>query len=190
MKKIITLLASNSSQSINALLLNEMNKHLAAQQFVDVELVPMSVADYPLPIYSSDLEKEQGIPAILEQVLTLFSQADAFIIACPEHNGAMPAVFKNFIDWLSRATSSQQSIFNNKAVSLMSTSPGARGGATNINNLTNIMPYWGAKIINSYCLGSFYQHYQQEEFSQEVQQNISQLTREFVTELVATESHV
>ena len=79
------------------------------------------------------------------------------MIASPEHNGMMPAFFKNMMDWLSRAGGK---IFQEKPVLLMSTSPGPRGGQTNLQNMKNVFPYWGATaVFADFSVGSFFQAY-------------------------------
>ncbi len=155
----MTLLASNSSKSINRTLLDVVSEKIPHHQLTRVE-----VGDYAMPIFSSDIEEQQGFPETVKQVKALFDQHDAFIIASPEHNGSMPAVFKNFIDWLSRIN--ETPMFAKKPVLLLSTSPGTRGGATNLQNLTHIMPYWGADVRDSFSVGSFYQNYTDGKFCQ------------------------
>ena len=39
----------------------------------------------------------------------------------------------------------------------MSTSPGKRGGQTNHENLQQLMPFWGAKVVSTFRLPQFYQ---------------------------------
>ena len=152
MKKILTVSASNSKNSINKTLLA-----LASSKIEGHEVAMLDIRDYPMPFFSLDREESEGHPETAKQVRALFSEYDAFIISCPEHNGAMPAEFKNVIDWVSRLGDLQNPMFGaNKPVLLLSTSPGLRGGATNIQTLTQIMPYWGADIKGSFCLGSFY----------------------------------
>ena len=150
-KTIITLSASNSLNSINQQLLN-----FTLPLLTDFAVTSISVRDYPLPMYGLDEENENGFPKAAKELRELFAKADGFIIASPEHNGSIPAVFKNTVDWLSRMTTSEQPTFFKKPVLLLSTSPGANGGATNIASLTQLMPWWGASAVSSYSLGSFY----------------------------------
>lgn len=174
--KIMTILASNSRKSINRTLLSVVSDKINTQPLTHLE-----VGDYSMPIYSSDIEEEQGFPDTVKQVKALFDKHDAFIIACPEHNGTMPAVFKNFIDWLSRIN--DDSIFAKKPVLLLSTSPGPRGGATNLQNLVNIMPYWGADIRDSLSLGSFYNNFAYGRFSTEHDKTLTAVVHKFVNGL-------
>ena len=70
----------------------------------------------------------------------------------------MPAYLKNIIDWLSRLVPAQSPFFGESAkpILLMSTSPGATGGASNLKALTGLMPWWGGDVKGTYSLGSFY----------------------------------
>lgn len=179
MTKIMMLLASNSKESINRTLLD-----VVGEKIKDQKISYVTMNDFDLPIYSTNLENIKGIPASIQQIKTRFEEYDAFIIASPEHNGAMPAAFKNFIDWLSRALNKGESIFSGKPVLLLSTSPGPRGGITNLQNLVNIMPYWGADIFNSYSIGSYYDNYTEGKFSSEHDQKLTILTKKFIDNLI------
>ncbi|WP_096085975.1 NADPH-dependent FMN reductase [Agaribacterium haliotis] len=174
MKKILALLASNSSTSINGILLKHACENIGEQQ-----LTELGVGDYALPIFSEDIEKNLGLPHTVEQIAAIFAEQDAFIIACPEHNSSMPAVFKNFIDWLSRVPN-DSTVFANKAVFLVSTSPGKRGGSSNLKHLLEIMPYWGADIKGSYSLGSFYEHYSDNNLDAKVVDELHKAIKQFV----------
>jgi len=151
MKKILTLSASNSIHSIKQTLLN-----IAIEKISWHEITKMYLRDYPMPMYGIDEETEIGFPTTASTVKDLFAEHDAFIIASPEHNGSMPAVFKNTIDWLSRLADKENPIFGNKPVLLMSTSPGPNGGATNLQTMNKLMPWWGADMRGTYSLGSYY----------------------------------
>ncbi len=154
MKNILAFSASNSHNSINRQLL-----HVAISKIEGHHIHLADIRDYPMPLYSGDEEQLQGFPDAVKKLSLAFLQADAFVIAIPEHNGSMPAVFKNTIDWLSRFVPKDASLFGNKPVLLLSTSPGVRGGSTNLQTLRQIMPYWGAVVSGTFSLGDFYQTY-------------------------------
>jgi len=155
MTKILTVSASNSANSINRTLLE-----IASSKIEGHDVAMLDIRDYPMPFFSLDKEESEGHPETAKQVRALFSEYDAFIIASPEHNGGMPAEFKNLIDWVSRLGDLQNPMFaTTKPVLLLSTSPGPNGGATNLQTLTQLMPWWGADIKGSYSLGSFYEHF-------------------------------
>ncbi len=47
----------------------------------------------------------------------------------------------------------------------MSTSPGARGGSTNLKYLIHSLPYQGATIAASFALPSFYDYFKEGELT-------------------------
>lgn len=151
MEKILAFAGSNHRQSINHQLVLAAAARLQGKQVTILNLV-----DFPLPIYSEDLQLEQGIPKKAVDLYQLFAEADGFIIAVPEHNGLMPAFFKNIIDWLSRI---DRIIFYQKPVMLMSTSDGSNGGNSSLQVLLDKIPFWGAYVVSSYSLPHFHQHF-------------------------------
>ena len=112
----------------------------------------VDIRDYPLPIYSIDIEETDGVPGNAKAFRDLIHAHDGVLISCPEHNGAMPAMFKNLIDWMSRMDGK---IFDGRPVLLLSTSPGKGGGATNLKNLATLVPWWGGNVIGTISIGSF-----------------------------------
>ncbi len=91
----------------------------------------IDLADYPLPIYDQDIEESSGLPENAIKLKELMFSHDGFLISCPEYNSSMPAVFKNVIDWTSRKAKPDEvylSCFIDKAVALLSASPGGLGG--------------------------------------------------------------
>jgi len=179
MKKILTVSASNSKNSINRTLLA-----LASSKVVGHEVAMLDIRDYPMPFFSVDREESEGHPETAKQVRALFAEYDAFIISSPEHNGGMPAEFKNVIDWVSRLGDLQNPMFaTKKPVLLLSTSPGPNGGATNIQTLTQLMPWWGADIKGSYSLGSFYDYFVDGKLDPEKDQELTKSVTAFINEL-------
>ncbi len=156
MKKILAFAGSNSSKSVNRKLIE-----LAVSKLQSAEARLIDLRDLPVPIYSMDLEEESGIPPEIERLRGLFDEHDAFMISSPEHNGMMPAFFKNTMDWLSRM---EGRIFQHKPVLVMSASPGPRGGATNLSNMEKVFPHWGASaVFAGFSIGSFYDNFNMED---------------------------
>ncbi|GAK83096.1 hypothetical protein JCM19238_643 [Vibrio ponticus] len=176
MKTILTISASNRAESINAELLNYAVKHISG-----VEISALSMQDVKLPFYNQDLEASDGIPAQFESIKPLLDSADGYLIACPEHNGLMPAEFKNFLDWLSRVYSSEKPAFGGKPMLLISTSPGENGGSTNLATLARLLPWQGANIVANYSLGSFYQTFQQGKLSEQEHATLSNAINNLTT---------
>lgn len=151
--KILAISGSNHSKSIHKTLLNTATSYIS-----DISVETVTVNDFDLPMYSQDIEANAGAPADAVKFRGMLSDYDAFIIACPEHNSMMPAAFKNLIDWASRVPVEDGSkLFGSKPVLLLSTSPGGRGGMSNLENMAKIMPFWGADVKAHYSLPSFYE---------------------------------
>lgn len=92
----------------------------------------IDLKDYPLPIYDQEIEDASGIPENALKLKELLLSHDGFLLSLPEYNSSLSAVFKNVIDWTSRPASSNEvylCCFIDKAVTLMSASPGALGGS-------------------------------------------------------------
>lgn len=154
MKKILALVGSNSSVSIN--------KKLAAYtlaQFPEAETELFDLQHVDIPIYNPDLQVAEGFPQAITELFEKIQNQDALIIASPEYNGSMPAALKNVVDWLSRV---DMKFLGGKPVLLLSTSPGKNGGATNLGTMKTLLPWWGANVVASHSQGNFYQVYDQE----------------------------
>ena len=151
MKKVIVFGASNSKKSIN-----KQFATYAASLLSNVEIEVLDLNDFDLPIYNIDIETEQGIHPEAYRFQQTISNADALIISLAEHNGSYSAVFKNIYDWASRVN---QKVWANKPMLLLSTSPGGRGGTTVLKTAKNSFPYFGAQIVGSLALPSFYENF-------------------------------
>jgi chromate reductase, NAD(P)H dehydrogenase (quinone) len=60
----------------------------------------LSLAEYALPIFDSEPGHEQTAPQAAQQLARQFAAHDAVLIVTPEHNGGIPALLKNAIDWV------------------------------------------------------------------------------------------
>lgn len=153
MKVILAFSGSLSSYSINHQLIEYATPLLNG---LDVRTI--SLRDYPMPLYSRDMERE-GIPETVKELRALFDAADGFLISVPEYNSSIPAGFKNAIDWLSRTGGKP---FQEKPVLLMSATPGGRGGASVQDHLLKVMPFWGANVVGSFSLPKFNENFAEE----------------------------
>lgn len=174
--------ASNSSKSINKVLLKECVQHLNGSDFTF-----KTMADFDLPVFSQDLEGDgQPYPTAALEFIRYVQNSDAIILATPEHNSSMPAAFKNLVDWCSRYPDlGTNKVFHNKPLCLLSTSPGKRGGMNNLEHLTSIMPWWGADIKNTLSVPSFYEHFDKESgrLDEAISVKVKTLVAEFLESL-------
>lgn len=155
MKKILAFAGSNSSTSINHQLVS-----FAASQITAHEVKVIRLTDFPLEIYSEDLEKEKGYSVELQLLKNEIAAAGALMISVNEHNRTPSAFFKNVLDWLSRL---EYKFLKGKKILLMSTSTGERGGASALEIVKNILPRFDGEVIESFSFPSFKKNFSAEE---------------------------
>ncbi|REH52307.1 NAD(P)H-dependent FMN reductase [Tenacibaculum gallaicum] len=170
MKKIIAFAGSNSKKSINKELVIYAS---GLQQEAEVSILDLN--NYPLPMYGVDEEMENGIPENAAKFLEKIKEADGIVISLAEHNGNFTVAFKNIIDWMSRI---EQKVWHNKPLLLLSTSPGARGGASAMEIAKNGFPHIGANVIANFSLPKFYDNFKNgsvvnEEFNQKIKEAVT-----------------
>ena len=149
--KLLAFAASNSKQSINKQLATYATTLLEG---ADVEVLDLN--DYELPLFSVDREKELGQPALAKAFLLKIASSDAVIISFAEHNGSYSAAYKNLFDWCSRIGSK---VFQDKPLVFLSTSPGARGGASVLAAATASAPYFAGRVQASLSIPSFNENF-------------------------------
>ncbi len=154
MKNIVTIGASTSSTSINVALARHAGSLLKNASARNIDL-----REFEMPIYSEDLEKEQGIPQKAKLFVDQLDQSDGIIISFAEHNGSYSSAFKNILDWASRQ---QKKVWGEKPVLLLSTSPGGRGGANVLAAAEEYFPHLGAEVTGTMALPEFYENFDEE----------------------------
>ncbi len=145
--KILALGASTSKASIN-----RQFAAFAAAQFGNATVTVPDLNDYEVPLFSVDIEKQQGVPPVVRSFVREFEQADFIIISLAEHNGSYTAAFKNIFDWASRL---DIQMFGNKKVLLLATSTGQGGGRNVLENAVKRFPKHGAVIAGHFSLPRF-----------------------------------
>ncbi len=164
MAKFLAFAGSNSKNSINKQLVTYSASLI---EHHSVEIIDLN--DYPLPIYSIDLEKEEGFPENVQSLLRKIEESDGIILSLAEHNGTYTAVFKNAFDWMSRIDG--KSTWKGKAMLLMSTSPGGRGGVGVMQAAASRFPRHNAQIVAQYSLPSFNDNFVNGQIVDDVQRN-------------------
>lgn len=152
MKKIIAFAGSSSQNSINKKLAN-----YAAHLFQNASVEMLDLNDYEMPIYSTDREKENGVPQLAIDFFSKITQADIVVVSLAEHNGAYSTAFKNVFDWVSRHNNK---LFQQKPVLLLATSPGPRGGMGVLEIAKDRFPRHDAQLIGTFSLPSFNDNFQ------------------------------
>ncbi|MEX0997941.1 MAG: NAD(P)H-dependent oxidoreductase [Flavobacteriaceae bacterium] len=156
MTKILAFAGSNSSTSINHKLVeyavSQMNSH-------EVKIIKLT--DFPLELFSEDLEKERGFSVNLKLLLNEIEKADALIVSVNEHNSATSAFFKNVLDWLSRI---KYKFLEDKKILLMSTSPGRGGAAKSLEYVKDVMTNrYNGIVVESFSFPSFNENFSETE---------------------------
>lgn len=151
MAKIIAFAGSNSSQSINFKLVK-----YTAQALDGHDLRLINLANHPFPMYSEDLEREEGFPDELVAFAEDIQNSDGLLLSVNEHNGNPSAYFKNVLDWFSRIN---RNFLAGTPVLLMSASPGKRGAAGSLGVVDNMLPRFGAEITSTFSLPSFHTNF-------------------------------
>ena len=67
-----------------------------------IEGVFVDLKDYPMPLYSGDLEAEHGPPQKAAEFKALLGEYQGVFIASPEYNSSVTPLLKNTLDWVTR----------------------------------------------------------------------------------------
>lgn len=119
--RILTFAGSARRTSINKELAR-IAAEAAVAQGADAAFVDL--ADFEMPLYHGDFERDEGIPQTALDLADLITDADGIVIASPEYNGAFSPLLKNTIDWVTRV---EKGAFA-RPTALISASPGRKGG--------------------------------------------------------------
>ena len=117
--RVLALSGSLRHASFNTALAQAVK--VMAPQGMEVEVATL----HGIPLYDGDLEASEGIPAAVLQLKAQIQSADALLLVTPEYNNGVPGVFKNGIDWLSRAD--MKAIFAKRPTGLIGASMGGFG---------------------------------------------------------------
>lgn len=109
----------------------------------------ISLADFPMPLFSQDLEAAEGMPEAARQFKQLLIEHDGFLIASPEYNSAFSPLLKNAIDWASRRAADEPPLlaYRGKLAVIMAASPGALGGLRGLVFLRLLLSNIGVTVL-------------------------------------------
>lgn len=153
--KILVFGASNSSDSINKKFVTSVSKYY--KELEDQKEI-LDLNDYDMPIFSKQYEAQNGIPQQALDFAQKIDWADLILISFAENNGNYNACYKNITDWVSRIK--DRKIYQNKAVFLLATSPGARGGQSVLQIATDRLPFDGAEVLETFSLPDFFNKFE------------------------------
>ena len=154
--KVLAFGGSNSSTSINKKLAS-----YATTFFNEHTIEILDLNDYEMPLFSADKLAKNDLPPLAIDFAKKIDESDLLIISLAENNGAYTVAFKNIFDWISQIKD-RKAFWGNKPTFLMATSPGARGGATVLNLAKTTLPFFGANVLDTFSLPSFYQNFNDE----------------------------
>lgn len=155
MKKVLGIVGSNYSRSVNRKLLEYVGNQLD-----DVEFSTKLWDDFDIPFFNQDLIDENRFPIEISILNNKIADADALVIAVSEYNYSISAFFKNILDWLSAL---DPHFMTYKKILLMSTSNDENGSAHALAYMEKILPHFGAVEIQSFSLPNFKEIYDEEE---------------------------
>ena len=144
--KILAFAGSTRIDSYNKKLV-KISSMGATEAGTDVTIIDLR--DFPLPIYDGDLEQKEGLPSNARKLKDIMLSHQGFLIASPEYNSSISAVFKNMIDWTSRQSEGEIPLacFKNKVAGIMSASPGGLGGLRGLVHVRSILENIGVIVL-------------------------------------------
>ncbi len=115
------------------------------------EVTVANLKHYGIPLFDQDLETEHGLPEAVRDLQALLFSRHGILVASPEYNGSISPLLKNTLDWISRSTGDAPGLacYANQVVTLLSASPGSRGGLRGLSHLRDIMSNLGCVVLPS-----------------------------------------
>jgi chromate reductase len=178
--KILAFAGSNSSKSINKKLVTHTTTFFTEHS---VEILDLN--DYEMPLFSVDKLAKNGLPQLALDFAMKIDESHLLLISLAENNGAYTTAFKNIFDWIS-VIPERKAFWGDKPTFVMATSPGPRGGASVLNLAKTTLPFYGAKVIETFSLPSFYENFHAEsgvanaEFAKELKSKIEKIKIDFL----------
>ena len=131
------------------------NKYLVAiaalgAREAGASVTEIDLADYPMPLFNQDLEREQGMPEHARRFKTLLIEHDAFLIASPEYNSAFSPLLKNAIDWASRPEEDDERpllAYKGKMAAIMAAAAAGYGGLRGLVFLRMLLGNIGVTVL-------------------------------------------
>lgn len=127
---------------------------------LDTKSEVINLVALDLPMYTSIIEDEKGIPPEVTQLAKKLQIFDALIIVSPEYNGSMPPVLNNAIAWVSRVGDDFRAIFNQKFVAIASHSGG--GGMRGNDAVRAMFSYIGANVLSREIINNYSKEYKKD----------------------------
>jgi len=149
MTKIVGIAGSLRAGSFNAALLRAAAGLMPDSSSLEIATIK------GIPLYDGDVEASEGIPQTVVALKDQIAAGDGLLLVTPEYNNAMPGVFKNAIDWLSRPPADIPRVFGNRPVAVIGASPGGFGTILAQNawlpvlRTLGMQPWFGGRLLVS-----------------------------------------
>lgn len=138
MPLLLGLSGSLRRDSFNTQILKTLDEALGEK--AELRVFPLN----DIPLYDQDLDTDTP-PAPVAALRAAIGEADGVVIASPEYNHGMSGVIKNALDWASRPYA--QAKLTGKPVFVLTSSPGAVGGARAHAQLNETLAGIGARTV-------------------------------------------
>lgn len=112
----------------------------------------LDLTTLPLPLYTSRLHAEQGIPEAAGALAARLATVPRWVICAPEYNGSIPPLLTSTIAWLSVQGDDFRSLFNGRPIGMASHSGG--GGMALLTSLRIQLAHLGANVVGRHVLGT------------------------------------
>jgi chromate reductase len=145
MATFLAISGSLRAESFNTRLINA----LAPLAPPSARVVQFDISDVPL--YNQDLDSDSP-PPVIAALRTAVQEADGIVISTPEYNHTIPAVTKNFIDWLSRPYN--QGHLRDKKIVFVVASPGPTSGTYCLSHGTELLELLGNTVVAGFTIGA------------------------------------
>ena len=146
--KILVFPGSTRAGSHNVKLAALATKELT---LIDADVTRISLTDYPLPFYETDLEANTGPPANALKLKQMIMAHHGVFITSPEYSASVTPLLKNAIDWVSRVRERGDpayAAFKGRVFAIASASPESTGGLRSLMALRQILELGcGALVI-------------------------------------------
>jgi NAD(P)H-dependent FMN reductase len=146
--RILVIPGSTRVDSLNMRLAATATREFA---LAGVDVTRLSLGDYPLPLYDSDLEADHGVPEAAFALKRQIGAHHGVLMVTPEYNASVPPLLKNAIDWVSRVRERPESplqVFQDRAFAVAAASDGPFGGLRALIALRQILTLGcGAHVI-------------------------------------------
>jgi chromate reductase len=137
--KILVIPGSLHAQSCNCRLAALVCKELT---LADADVTRISLVDYPLPIYDTDVAEKAVPPHNALRLKQMICAHQGVFIASPEYNASLAPLVKNMIDWTSvvrEGGEPELAAFRNRIFALGGASPGRSGALQSLSALRQVL---------------------------------------------------